>query len=420
MMDRRTFIGAVGAALATPPVGAQSATPRPARADAFKVDIPQDRLDDLHARLIRTRFAKTTGGGWTYGADSTWLKATVDHWANGFNWRDQERRINGFPHYLTKIDGRMVHFVYERGSGHDPLPLMLVHGWPYSFHTFLDLVEPLAHPERFGGDAGDGFDVIVPSIPGFAFSEPADDRPRGLRFLSGRLHRLMTERLGYQQYMIQGSDFGAVIGDWLALDHPEAILGLHETMVAFRNTGAEYGSGEIKLPDVTEEERAFAREEGERFKRESAYFMLQATRPGTITPAFADSPAALLAWMGEKYYRWTDRRARAFDKIVPVDRLLTEVSLYWLTDSAATAIWPYAGFAQEPFSIPDGRTITVPVAVMLSPDPLQPPAPRHLAERSRSRLIRWTSLDQGGHFPMLEMPDALIADVRAFARAIRR
>jgi microsomal epoxide hydrolase len=326
--------------------------------------------------------------------------------------------MNQFSHYKAPVEGQRIHFVYEAGSGSNPQPVLLLHGWPYSFHSLLHLVKPLARPEQFGGNAEDGLDVIVPSLPGFAFSDPPAN-PSSLRSIAGRLHRLMTDVLGYDRYLIQGGDFGAVAGEWLAMDFPAAVKGLHENLVAFRHAGSEYGSGQTGPGPATAQERAFVQGEKENFMRESAYFLLQSTRPETLSVAMMDSPVGTAAWIIEKFYKWSEQRDRTFEQIFTKDQLLTNVMIYLVTRSFHTSIWPYAAFKDDPFSVPPGQKIAVPVAVATFPDPLNPAPPRSFAARSRSNIVQWTEFSRGGHFPFLEQPEPFLKDFQKFARLVR-
>lgn len=426
-MKRRQFLAAIAAtgvtaaAIATLPKRAvtQTTTSRTSKATPFKISVPQAKLNQIRQRVQAYKWYKApTVGGWKYGADQNYMKQLTAYWVDKYDWRKHEREMNRFNHFTANVDDRTLHFIYEKGSGRNSQPLLLLHGWPYSFYSFNGIIEPLAHPERFGGSAEDGFDVIVPSLPGFVFSE-APKNPTNLRQLGGSLHRLMTDILGYDSYVVQGGDFGAVIADWLALDYTPSIKGIHANMPAFRHAGSEFGSGETGPGSASAEERAFVKREKENFMRESAYFMLQATRPETLSVAIMDSPVGQAAWIAEKFYFWTDKRQRAFEEIVPMDHLLTEVMLYLVTDSFSTSIWPYAAFADEPFTIPAGRRIEVPYALAAFPDPLTPVPPRSLAARSRSRIVQWTEMPRGGHFPFLEEPQLFLEDVRKFGRLMR-
>ena len=261
------------------------------------------------------------------------------------------------------------------------------------------------------------FHVVAPSIPGFHLSQPIADRPRGLRAISAHMLDLMT-LLGYDRFIVQGSDFGGVIGDWLALDHPRAVIGEQTNQIALHHEGGEYGKGTTGTASPSKAETAFVAHEKAVFEAESAYFQVQYTRPETIVYAMTDSPVGMAAYILDKWQKWTDTRTRDVTEIYGRDRLITEVMLYLVTDSFATSIWPYAGFALEPFAVPKGRKVDVPFGFSGYPDPLNPPAPRAFAERSRSNIVQWELAERGGHFPFLEDPARFAASVRAFGALV--
>lgn len=388
----------------------------------FKIEIPQVKLDEINRRVGDYKFSTAISeAGWKYGIDPEYLKRLVAFWRAEYDWRKTEREINRFQHYRATIDNRKIQFIYEKGSGKNPQPLLILHGFPYSSISYLKIIEPLAHPERFGGRAEDGFDVIVPDLPGFGFSDaPAD--LRGLRFFAGQMRRLMTEVLGYDKFIVQGGDMGDHIGVWMALDHPENIFGLHENGLAIRNAEVGFNIGETKGA-ATAEERDFLKREHENAGRESAYAMLQGSRSITLAAAMADSPVGQAAWIIEKYYYWSDKTQKPFEQIYSMEHLLDEVMYYLATDSFETAIRPYAAFGKikgEDLAIPDGKKLTVPIAFGVFPnDGLLLTPPRSLMERSRSNIVQWTGLPRGGHFPFLEEPLLFVEDVRNFGRVLR-
>ena len=429
-MKRRQFLTSIAAtsvsaaAIASLPTRAvpQTNSSRTARGTRFQINVPQAKLNQIATRVQAYQWHQApTDAGWNYGVDQNYMKELVAYWLNQYDWRKHEQEMNRFNHYTAQVDKQTVHFVYEPGSGKNSQPLLLLHGWPYSFYSFLNLVEPLAHPERFGGNAEDGFDVIIPSLPGFAFSE-APRELQGLRFAANRLHRLMTQTLGYDRFIVQGGDFGDVAGVWMALDHPESIIGLHENQLAFRDAGTAFNSGRI-VGSSTAEERAYMKREQENFPNQFAYFQLQSTRSETLSMAVMDSPVGQASWIVEKFYYWTDKSRKSFEQIYSMDHLLTEVMVYLVTDSFHTSIRPYTAFRalkDETPIIPQGRKITIPVGLAAFPnDALAPIPPRSLLERSRSNIVQWTQMPNGGHFPFYEEPKRFIDDIIAFGRKLR-
>jgi pimeloyl-ACP methyl ester carboxylesterase len=394
-----------GLALAQDAVG--SAHPVP-----FKISVPDAVLARIEQRIATVHWPKVSkGAGWHYGLDAEWFAKLVSYWRHTYKWRSAEAALNRTPQYLANIDGRTVHYARLAPASGDSArpPFLLLHGWPYTFATMLPLAEKLTEQ---------GFEVVVPSLPGFVFSQAPDDEVRGLRFISRRIDRLMTDVLGHRRYLVHGGDFGAVVADWIAIDTPDHVAGIHAHMIAFRHAGAAYGSGQTGVADPTPEEAAYAKAEVENMDRESAYFRLQFTRPETITYALTDSPVGWAAYMLDKWQKWTDTRERGIDAIYSPDRLLTEVMLFLVTDTVATSIWPYAGFATEPFGLQPGQKITVPFGYSSFPDPLLPRMPRRFVERSRTDIRLWREHDQGGHLPMLEQTDALVADIRDFVNGL--
>jgi pimeloyl-ACP methyl ester carboxylesterase len=377
----------------------------------FTVAFEQQKLDRLLNRVRDAHWPTVSkGAGWTYGPDADWFRDLVGYWGRGFDWRAQERDINRLPQFTATVRGKRLHFAHLRSTNTAAKPLLMMHGWPYSFYSFSKVAPLLARD----------FHIVIPSLPGYVFSEAPADGVRGLREISKSMHALMSETLGYSRYFVDGGDHGAVVADWLALDLPEAVLGIHANVVALRHKGAEYANGQAGVADATPEERAFVADEAENFKKENAYFELQRTRPESISYAMTDSPVGLAAYMLDKWQKWSDTRSKSIDDIYGRDRLLTEVMLYALTESLPTAIWPYAGFMLEPFSVPEGRTIDVPYGFYGYPDPLNHPPPRSFAERSRSKILQWEVARKGGHFPMLESPDRYAESVASFAKLVAR
>jgi microsomal epoxide hydrolase len=416
-LSRRGFLGAsivagsglLGTSANSNPGGSQKMS----SLARFHINIPDLEIQQIRRRVSDARLpALSKGAGWRYGVDQSWFMGLIDYWSSGFDWRKTEAQLNKFTQCRVDISGKAVHFVRlspPSGSQARPLPLLLLHGWPYTFATMLPLAERLAAA---------GFEVIVPSLPGVAFSQAPDDQIRGLRFISNRLDDLMVRVLGHPRYLIHGGDHGAVVADWLAIDQSDHVAGIHANMIAFRHAGAGYGSGQTGVADPRPEESAYVKAEVENMDRESAYFRLQLTRPETITYALSDSPVGWAAYMLDKWQKWTDTRNKPFESIYGRDRLLTEVMLFLVTDSVATSIWPYAGFALEPFGLEPGQTIKVPFGYSSFNDPLLPRIPRTFVGRSRTDIRFWREHEDGGHFPMLEQTKALADDVVAFSEKI--
>jgi pimeloyl-ACP methyl ester carboxylesterase len=395
-----------------------AAIPRRAssRVTPFHIDVPDAVLADLAVRLDRTRLAaEVDDGAWTRGTHRGYLASLVRYWRDEFDWRAQEAVLNRLPHGRVEIDGLGIHIVHVRGRGPNPLPLILTHGYPDSFIRFLDLLPRLTDPAAHGGDAADAFDVVVPSLPGYGFSDPP--KKAGTTFRIGELwHTLMTDVLGYRRYGAHGGDWGSTVTEQLARSHAGAVVGVHLTDVPFWHQFQ-------KPSDPSAAEQAFFAETEAWLKEEGAYALIQGTRPSSLAPALNDSPAGLAAWIVEKFQRWSDCGGdveRRFSK----DLLLTNVTTYWVTGTIGSAFLPYYDFSSagvlrwmvEAVKQWTGSS-DVPAGFALFPKDLSRP-PRAWAERFFN-VQRWTEMPRGGHFAALEEPDLLATDLRAFFRPLR-
>jgi epoxide hydrolase len=374
----------------------------------YRIDIPQAELDDLADRLARTRWTgELPGTGWSYGVPAGYLKELAEYWRTSYDWRKAEAELNSFPQFTTTIDGANVHFLHVRSPEPGALPLILTHGWPGSIVEFLDLIGPLTDPVAHGGQASDAFHVVIPSIPGFGFSGPTREQGWGPARVA-RAWAVLMERLGYERYGAQGGDFGSGISRRLGVHVPERVIGVHLNFLL------TFPSGDpAEMAGLTPAE--LARLGGlKRYTEElSGYMHLQVQRPQTLGHALADSPVGQLAWIVEKFKEWTFEAAVPEDAI-PRDRILTNVMLYWLTNTAASSARFYKESAAS-WGTP--QTLTVPTALALFPGELALPI-RSFAERTNTGIVRWTEYDRGGHFAALEVPDLLITDIREFFAAL--
>lgn len=376
----------------------------------FKVQVPQGTLDDLQERLARTRWAdEISGAGWDYGSNLSYMKELIDYWQSDFDWRTQEEEINRFSHFRASIDNLGIHFVHERGKGAKPMPIIITHGWPSSFYQMLKIIPLLADPESHGGDPADSFDVIVPSMPGYGFSDRPDKRGMTVTRIADLWARLMKEELGYHHFAAQGGDIGGGVTARLALTYPELLAGIHVTDV--RNPYLGEGAREL-----SEAERKFLAEEEKWEKEEGAYGSIQATKPQTLAYGLNDSPVGLAAWIVEKFRSWSDCDGdveRRFTK----DELLTNLTIYWATETINSSIRLYYEHRHNSSPQKQGERIEVPTAVALFPKDLSRP-PREWAERT-CNVQRWTEMPRGGHFAAMEEPELLVEDIRAFFRTLR-
>ncbi len=377
----------------------------------FKVAVSDETLADIRRRVENFPWHEMPDdGGWAYGTNLDYMKELCAYWLEEFDWRKQEARINRFSHSIAPVDGIDVHFLYEKGSGPDPMPLLISHGWPGSIVEFLEIVEPLAHPERFGGKVEDAFDVIAPSLPGFGFSG-RPTRPYGPRRMAEVLNGLMTDALGYQGYLAQGGDWGGAISSWLGFDHAPTCEAIHINILTMRHAAGPQ----------TEEERNWAAQfEGDQVM-ENGYRTQQATRPQTLSYAMMDSPVGIAAWLVEKFNSWSDTEGDNIESVYSKDELLTNIMVYVTTRTFNTASWIYYGRREEGGRTlsADGRRVEVPTACAIFPAEMLAWPPRTYVERLYN-VQQWTEMPRGGHFAAMEQPELLVDDIRRFARSLRR
>ena len=337
------------------------------------------------------------------------MKELCAYWLDQFDWRAQEATINRFAHFIAPVDGIDLHFIHEKGSGPAPLPLIVSHGWPGSIVEFLEIIEPLAHPERFGGSSEDAFDIIVPSLPGFGFSG-RPPRPIGPRKIARLFDTLMTDVLEYPSYLAQGGDWGGAISSWLGFEHAPACRAIHINIFTMRPPNG---------PQSPEEE-AWTTQFNRDQLMEDGYRTQQATKPQTLSYAMMDSPVGVAAWIIEKFNSWSDTIGDDIESVYTKDELLTNIMVYLVTRTFNTASWIYYGRREEGGRVlsPEGQRVEVPTAAALFPAELLSWPPRSYAERVYN-ITRWTEMPRGGHFAALEQPTLLIDDIRAFARTLR-
>jgi pimeloyl-ACP methyl ester carboxylesterase len=377
---------------------------------SFTVAVADEEIDDLHGRLDRTRWpAPIPGTGWDYGTNVDWLRELCAYWRDGFDWRVQEKALNAHPQVVVPVHGLDVHCVHVRGNGPRPMPLIATHGWPSSFFEFSKVIGPLTDPAAHGGDPEDAFDLVVPSLPGYGFSAPPMERG----FSTVRIADLWVEvmaQLGYERFGAHGGDWGTAVTTALGAKHPEHMIGLHLTMA----------SPPIDPSTLAEEHRAWWEALQLYREREWGYVHMQRTKPQTPAFALNDSPAGLAAWVLEKWWRWSDCADEAGERDVfrsfTADELLTNVSIYWFTQSIGSSMRLYYETFGPGATIGMHKPVRVPTGLSVFNDPNAPP--RELVEPWYD-LRSYTKTDRGGHFPALENPDAIVAELRAFFRPLR-
>lgn len=374
----------------------------------FKVEWTKKAAAALKAQVRSYRFPDQPGdSGWSHGCDARTLRDLCAYWAGEFDFEAMVRELNRFAQFTAEIEGQTLHFVHVRGEADGKRPLLLIHGWPGSTFEFWPAVEALAFPSRNGGHADDAFDVIIPSLPGYGFS----GRPRHLMApprIGTLFDRLMREVLGYDRYLVHGTDWGVLIGAWMALDHAQSLRGLH---IDYLGTVPEDAP-------VDETKRRWFQLYADRDKQLGAYSHLQATRVQSLAYAMHGQPVAQAAWILERFHDWADLHGQPLLETFSRDSLLTSIMLYVMTDTFVTSTWLYTASERANSRVlPKGRRIEVPTGYACWPDPRHPAPPRSLVERA-CNLIHWGEHSRGGHFPPTEQPDAFASDLRAWAGKI--
>jgi pimeloyl-ACP methyl ester carboxylesterase len=378
----------------------------------YTINVPQAVLDDLRERLARTRWPdEVEGAGWDYGANLAYMRELVDYWRTSFDWRAQEQAMNAFNHFRAELDGLAIHYIHEQGQGPRPIPLLLTHGWPSSFAEMLKIIPLLTDPGRYGADPADSFDVVVPSVPGFGFSDPP--RRRGMtRSRVADVWVQLMAGLGYRRFAAHANDIGAVITGFIARDYPDRLIGFHTLMPHF--PPPSFGPTD---PPMSTAEQAFAALLNQWEQEEGGYNLIQETRPQTLAYSLNDSPAGLAAWIIEKWRAWGTAQG-VLERHFTKDELLTNITIYWATQTANSSSRSYYERARDPRRFGANPRITVPVGVALTTEASQR-APREWVERVYTDIRRWTEVERGGHFIALEEPALLAADIRAFFKPLR-
>jgi pimeloyl-ACP methyl ester carboxylesterase len=369
------------------------------RIQPFSVGVPQADLDDLHERLARTRLPQPAPtDDWEYGVPNSYLAETVDYWRTAFDWRAQEARMNAFDHSRTEIDGQTVHFIHAPSKEENATPVLLLHTYPGSFVDFLDMIGPLSDPVAHGGDAADAFSVVVPSLPGFGYSMPLNGRGWTMRRAADLFDKLMRT-LGYESYGVHGSDMGAMISRELGLMQPEGFLGMHVLQLFSFPSGDPVEMEKLGPKDFA------ALEHLKWFQSVGGYNQINASRPQTVAVGIADSPVGQLAW-SELFNSFGNGTS-----LVSRDQILTQVSLYWFTNTQATAGRYYfeEAHAQAEPKVNPSRT-----GVAVFADDFK--TIRTFADRDNSNIVHWSEFPDGGHFASMERPGVLVDDLRTFFR----
>ena len=382
----------------------------------FTINVTQDVLSDVQLRLQNTRWSyQVEGTKWDAGTDLNYVRELVAYWQDGYDWCKQEAALNEFAHFKSVVDEIGIHFIYERGKGPNPFPLILTHGYPDSFYRFAKIIPMLTDPASYGGRAEDGFDVVVPDLPGYGFS----DRPPeigGVFRVNDFWAQLMTEILGYKRFGAHGGDWGSTITEQLARSHADSVVAIHLTDVPF-------GHIMQKPDDPSPAEKKLFKHNEEWLQKEGAYALIQSSKPQSLAQGSNDSPAGLAAWLVEKFRAWSDCGGDIETRFTK-DELLTHIMIYWATESIGPSFLTYDDFANAGALtwIKEGvkkwaGSSKVPAAFALFPADISRP-PREWAERFFN-VQRWTEMPRGGHFAAMEEPALLAEDIRAWFRPFR-
>jgi pimeloyl-ACP methyl ester carboxylesterase len=383
----------------------------------FRIEVPDAELEALHAAIASTRWPdEIEDAGWDYGTPLGYLRELVEYWADGFRWREREQMLNALPQHRATVtapgfDEFGVHFVHQPGVGPAPLPIVLSHGWPSTYYEYHDVVMRLANPGAFGEDPADAFHVVVPSLPGYGFSDIPRTRGMTPRVMATMFVDLMRQ-LGYDRFGAAGCDWGAYVTALLGLDHPETLVGIHMGMLNFR--AADY--------ERTEEDVAFGARAKQWRSEESGYSTIQGTKPQSLAYGLMDSPAGLAGWIVEKWRRWSDCGGDV-QSMFTRDELLTTIAIYWFTGTINSANRLYYESRRHPVALAAGERVRPPAGFLLErevggPTPNIGPPPRSRAEAVYD-VQRWTVPDRGLHFPAMETPDLYVEELRAFFRHLR-
>lgn len=383
----------------------------------MSIAVDQDRLDAIRARVEAYRWfpaPEDEGGSWAYGMNSRVLADLQRYWLEEYDWRAAEAELNEWPHHVAEIDGLDVHFVHVVGEAEGRRPLLITHGWPGSVYEFWQAIEALAFPSRHGGDPADAFDLVIPSLPGYAWSGKPKS-PLGQRSTAALWDTLMREVLGYDTYLAQGGDWGALVTSWLGLNHglhdgKGGCRAIHLNMIGFRPTPA--------TPQDEAETQWLTRTQGA-MQAEGSYFMQQATKPQTLALALMDSPMGQAAWILEKFHAWSDLTGKSLLEAYTPHQLLTNLMIYLTNDAFATSVWYYnALFREGGVALPEGVRCETPTAFANFPGEKVYSAPPQSWVKRAYNLTRWSDMPRGGHFAAMEEPRLFVEDVRAWAREL--
>jgi pimeloyl-ACP methyl ester carboxylesterase len=413
--------GVLTASIAAGAAGLLPAALRAATADSsirpFRIAVPDEVLIDLRSRLTMTRWPdRETVTDRSQGVELAAIQPLIHYWANGYNWRKVEARLNGLPQYVTRIDGLDIQFAHVRSKHENALPLIMTHGWPGSIIELLKVVDPLTNPTAHGGSAADAFHLVLPSMPGYGFSGKPQSTGWGPERIA-RAWAVLMQRLGYARYVSQGGDWGSVISDVMARQAPKGLIGIHVNMPATvpPDVAQALADGDPAPPGLSVAERAAFDQLNKFYKLGCGYSAMMVTRPQTVGYGLTDSPVGLAAWIYDKFAAWTYTDGNP-ERELSKDDMLDDITLYWITNTAVSSARLYWENNANNFNAVD---VSLPAAVTVFPGEIYR-APRSWCERSYHNLIYWNEVDKGGHFAAWEQPELFSAELRAAFRPLRQ
>lgn len=383
--------------------------------EPWRIDVPAADLEDLNQRLRRTRWADDfANDDWRYGVEREWLREMVTYWLQGYNWRAEEARMNSWPNYRVELGGMPIHFVHAKGQGPRPLPLILSHGWPWTFWDMKDVIGPLSDPSSHGGDPADAFDVVVPSLPGYGFSSPLRRAGVDVAVIADTWAELMESVLGYERFGAYGGDWGAMISAQLGHAHPDRVVGVELSLPVLPGVNRR----QIGPSDWAEDEAWMLDRMAASEPLIRSHVAVHTSDPQTLAYALADSPLATAAWIWERRRAWSDCGGDVLS-VFSRDDLITTAAIYWLTGTTTTSLRLYFEHFNKPWPLVPGRPpgIPVPTGFAVFPKDLVF-LPRSVAD-AHCDLRRWTVMPRGGHFGPAEQPGLVVDEIRSFFRPLR-
>ena len=378
----------------------------------FTINIPDTVLNDLQRRLSNTRWMNPLEStGWKHGINPDYLKEFISYWNTTFNWRAQEKKLNQFKHFTADVEDYNLHFIHEKGNATAPIPILLLHGWPDSFYRFNKIIPMLTNPAASNLPNEIAFDVIVPSLPGFGFTRSPRQvsQHQPMRHSASLMFKLMTDVLGYAQFVIAGGDGGSPLAQTMAIDYPEAVKAIYITDPGWHAQG-------VDLSTLSKREKKYAEKGKQEFMQQGAYAMVQTTKPQTLAYALNDSPAALASWILDRFYFWCDGDGD-IEKCFTKDELLTNIMIYWSTQTIASSMRAYKMETLSP-TLTSKDYVKTPTGLGLFPKDIGGVPPREFVERT-ANVQHWTEFERGGHFTAWEQPQPMAADMLKFFSTIK-